>query len=132
MLLVITYFIVSPYVEDMLQIEPYYGPKITEETWGNQTLVLRGSFIKNGSCELKTFAVVGISDGVPRYLSFNDLDGLPRNFDREAGKQGLNISVDVSDNTYDEVQMRTRHTCFKGTVKETVKQRVFYTAYNEK
>lgn len=132
LLLIIAYFIVNPYIEDMLRIEPYYEVKITEESWNRGSLVIRGSFIKNGFCKLETFAVVGTSDGIPRYLNFKDLDDLPKDFDREAGEQGLNISVDISDNTYDQVQIRTRHVCFEGTSKETIQQKVFYTAQNEK
>ena len=40
-----------------------------------------------------------------------DNDGIPENFNREEGWHLVNISVDISADVYDSVELRTRHTC---------------------
>ena len=37
---------------------------------GFGTLDIQSTFYKNGECNLKTFAVVGVANGVARYLTY--------------------------------------------------------------
>lgn len=104
-----------PYVEATYRVKPYTDVVIHTDDWTKDGLTVRGSFTKNGECTIVSFAVVSFSDGIPRYVDYEDLDGLEKDFDREAGRQGLNIFLPVSPLDSDRIETRTRHSCIVGT-----------------
>lgn len=107
----------------ILTLKPAYYSFVEERPYNKQeellvdwqenkgTLDIQSVFFKNGACKLSTFAVVGISNGVPKYIDYKDNDGVPENFDREEGWHLVNITIDISEELYDTVELRTRHTC---------------------
>jgi hypothetical protein len=96
---------------DLLKPNPYNYIEVLSVDWTDNSVYLVATFIKNGKCELVSFAPVGFSLGIPEYLQFKDGQGLPSNFDREAGKQLLNIQIDLSNRSYEYIEIRTRHKC---------------------
>ena len=103
----------KPLVLELFETKPYTDREELLVDWDESrgTLDIQSIFFKNGDCKLSTFAVVGISNGVARYIDYKDNDGVPENFDREEGWQLVNITVDISEMVYDTVELRTRHTC---------------------
>lgn len=109
-------------------VKPYTKVEVLEETWTDLGLIVRAVFTKNDQCKLIDFSVVAFTDGIPRYVQFEDLDGLPENHDREAGRQGLNILVVVDPSQQDFIELRTRHKCATGDAGEdTIVTKVFST-----
>ena len=105
--------ILQPIFREFIEVKPYTHQEELLVDWdeGFGTLDIQSTFYKNGECNLKTFAVVGVANGVARYLTYTDNDGIPENFNREEGWHLVNISVDISADVYDSVELRTRHTC---------------------
>jgi hypothetical protein len=96
-------------INQLLETEPYSKVSPHKIKWTSEgTLELQYSFIKNGDCELVRFSVVGV-DGLPDYLDYIDNDGLGSNFDRDAGTQGLDITIDTQGFT--DIELRTTHQC---------------------
>ena len=95
-------------------VKPYTKVEVLEEAWTDLGLIVRAVFTKNDQCKLIDFSVVAFTDGIPRYVQFEDLDGLPENHDREAGRQGLNILVLSEYDEQDFIELRTRHKCAVG------------------
>ena len=102
-----------PVYNSVVKISPYSKQEEILIDWSEEEgkLDIQSIFYKNGKCRLETFAVVGISDGVPGYIDYIDNDGLPENYNREEGWHLVNITVDISEKVYDTVEVRTRHTC---------------------
>ena len=76
--------------------------------WSEDVVDLSYSFVKNGDCTLQRFSVVGI-DTLPQYLEYTDGNNLGKNFNRDAGTQGLNISVPLMG--FNTIEIRTVHQC---------------------
>jgi len=107
-------------------VKPYTKVEVLEETWTDMGLIVRAVFTKNDQCKLIDFSVVAFTDGIPRYVQFEDLDGVPENHDREAGRQGLNILVVADPAQQDFIELRTRHKCVTGDVGQgTIVTKVF-------
>lgn len=115
LLIIIAVNTAIPLLSGYFKTGPYNQVEEIVVDWEEEVLI-RYSFFKNGACHLKTFAVVGYSDGVPRYLEYKDLDALPDHFDREEGEHSLNILVDTKGVYYDKIELRTRHICGKEIV----------------
>ena len=109
-------------------VKPYTKVEVLEETWTDLGLTIRAVFTKNDQCKLVDFSVVAFTDGIPRYVQFEDLDGLEENHDREAGRHGLNILVLTEQDKQDFIELRTRHKCAAGKEGEdTIVTKVFST-----
>lgn len=108
MLSVILLSTAIPVIQDYLEPNPYKYVREVDVVWGEDTLDLSYSFVKNGDCILQRFSVVGI-DTLPQYLEYTDGNNLSKNFDRDAGTQGLNISVPLMG--FDIIEIRTVHQC---------------------
>ena len=99
----------GPVVNHILEPEPYSKVSPHKIKWASEgTLELQYSFVKNGDCKLVRFSVVGV-DRLPDYLDYVDNDGLGGDFDRDAGTQGLDITVETQGFT--DIELRTVHQC---------------------
>ena len=93
---------------------PYTKVEVQIATWVPTGLELHASFFKNGQCKILSFSVIGFANGVPQYISYDDLDDLNEEgapYDREEGAQGLNIFIPVDPASIDYLETRTRHIC---------------------
>lgn len=115
---VLAYGMLSPLVT-IGNVQPYTQEEVLKEDWTKDGTAIHAVFFKNGSCKIINFSVVGFSGGIPKYLHYRDLDGLPEDFDREEGWQGLNIFVEVDPLSLDFFELRTRHVCLVGDEGET-------------
>ena len=106
-------------------VKPYTDVKVHSEVWDEDRFTLRASFVKNGQCTLVSFSVVAFAGNIPVYVKYQDLDGVPQDFDREEGAQGLNIRVDVERGSIDYLETRTRHRCIDEQDNEEVVTKVF-------
>ena len=100
-------------------VKPYTGVEVINEEWSEAGLTINAPFVKNDSCTLIDFSVVSFASGIPRYVRYNDLDGLGNNFDREAGEHGLNVFIPIRKAETDFIELRTRHKCITGKGGET-------------
>jgi len=108
MLGVILLLTTIPVIQDFLGPNPYKYVKEIKVAWSEDVVDLSYSFVKNGDCTLQRFSVVGI-DTLPQYLEYTDGNNLGKNFNRDAGTQGLNISVPLMG--FNIIEIRTVHQC---------------------
>ena len=109
LLLSVTGLALGPVINVLLEPKPYSDVTPHKIKWVYENeLELQYSFIKNGDCKLIRFSVVGV-DTLPKYLEYTDNDGLLKGFDRDAGTQGLDITVDTQD--FPVIELRTVHQC---------------------
>jgi hypothetical protein len=122
----VAYAVLAPLAVDFLGTRPYHSVNAHTEYWTKDELVLQTTFFKNDACTIRAFNAIGIANGIPEYLTYRDLDGLPPLFDRDPGSQSLNIAVDISKRIYDTVEIRTRHQCIGY---DSLINKTFYVAY---
>lgn len=89
---------------------PYVVTEILEADIVDDSLLLVANFTKT-DCELKRFEVVGGAVGVTQFLTWDDADGLGREYDRSNGEHTLRIQAHFDGRSYDWVEFRTRHDC---------------------
>jgi len=100
---------IGPTVGQLLKPKPYTQVVPHKIKWSpDGTLHLQYSFVKNQGCQLVRFSVVGI-DTLSKYLDYTDNDGLHGDFDRDAGKQSIDITVYTQD--FNDIELRTIHQC---------------------
>lgn len=100
-----------PIVANLLASEPYYNVEKESVKVKPDTVEIKYTFEKGEDCRLISFAVEGLLAGVPRYLQYKDLNGVPKDFDRPPGEQVLHIEVLTDGQPYETVRLRTRHDC---------------------
>ena len=100
-----------PVVDAALKPRPYVDIHITRADVVGGRLQFIANFRKNDGCDFILLAPVGVILNTATYLSFEDLDGLGTDFNREPGQQTLRISVDLEGGVYDRIEFRTRHDC---------------------
>lgn len=118
LLFFISGFMFWPTLQTFLEPEPYSNVEEVYTNFEEDSVELAYTFVKNGECEIKSFAVIGIGI-LPDYLKYEDLGDLPDVdglYNREAGLQGLHIRVDTE--SYNTVEIRTRHLCGNKTIEK--------------
>ena len=93
-----------------LEPSPYRNVILQEAVVNNHVVNLHFLFEKTG-CDKNKIEVVGELLGVPRILTWNDLDGLPRDDSRLEGYHSLNIQV--RHELADFISIKTRHDCWE-------------------
>ena len=73
--------------------------------------LVEAHFTKN-ECTFKRLEVFGDNTGVLTYLNWQPQDGSPsKTYDRSKGEQHMVIEVTTVPNSYDIIEIRTRHDC---------------------
>ena len=109
-LLMIPWFLTT-----ILTSTPYSNVKVLKEEVTEDSLTLIATFNKD-ACEFRRLEVVGYDLGVTYVLPWTTIteDGERQYgdiYDRAVGEQTLRILVDISDRSYDKLEIRTRHLC---------------------
>lgn len=102
--------------------QPYHSVEIVTEGFiedGLKYLVV-ANFVKNDDCVFKSLVAYGSSIGRYEVLEWED-PGVDQG-DRIAGAQTLTVLIDTQGNTYDYLELRTRHTCSGKRVDRTFAQ----------
>lgn len=89
---------------------PYRDVELTRYSVEGGEMRLVANFEKT-DCVFERLRIVGAAAGETEFLKWRDLDGLPDNHDRSAGRQTLRIAVKLERDGYDWVEVRTRHDC---------------------
>ena len=103
------------FLTTILTDTPYSNVKVIKEEVTEDSLTLVATFRKD-ACEFKRLSVVGYDLGVTYVLPWTSIteDGEVKygeSYDRAVGEQTLRILVDLSDRSYDKIEVRTRHLC---------------------
>ena len=122
--LLVSSLVVLPFI-DVFKTQPYTDVDVFFEEWDGTGVTIGATFEKNGGCTLISFVAINFTGDIPKYATVTDLDGLPQAYDREEGKQGLNVYVTADPDEVDYVELRTRHRCIDAEGNETVVTKVF-------
>tara|TARA_R110000744_G_scaffold376347_1_gene490541 strand:+ start:919 stop:1365 length:447 start_codon:yes stop_codon:yes gene_type:complete len=103
------------FLTTILTDTPYSNVKVIKEEVTEDSLTLVATFNKD-ACEFRRLEVIGYDLGVTYVLPWTTItEGGERqygeNYDRAVGEQTLRILVDLSDRSYDKLEIRTRHLC---------------------
>lgn len=103
------------FLTTILTVEPYSNVKVLKEVVTEDSLTLIATFNKD-ACEFRRLEVVGYDLGVTYVLPWTTITEEGERqygdiYDRAVGEQTLRILVDISDRSYDKLEIRTRHLC---------------------
>jgi len=91
---------------------PYSNVEILSVTEAPKVGYLVEAVFTKNECTFKRLEVFGNNTGVLTYLKWQPKDGSPsKNYDRSKGQQYLLIEVTTVPNSYDTIEIRTRHDC---------------------
>lgn len=121
MLLLVAANVVFWYKDRLFPWQPYTGVSVISIERSGYHIKFAANFKKN-ECRFERLAVVGVVAGATQMLPWADLDGLPEQYDREAGSQTINIEIKTRGVEYDTIEIRTRHLCGPD---DTVVDRIF-------
>lgn len=102
---------------------PYRKVELVEAYILGDYLYTTHTFIK-GSCTRKRFSVSAYQDGLGTFLTWEGLDGVPEDYNREEGVQTLRGRMNIKGLDPDEVLYRTLHDC-EGDNEPPYTQKVF-------
>lgn len=97
-------------VRQLVAPEPYTNVIVREQYIEGEWLYFTATFDKSENCVKEKFAIIGTVLGIPEFIEFEDLDGLPINDNRTAGAQTLRIRLDGWEGS-SLIEIRTRHNC---------------------
>ena len=91
---------------------PYSGVEIVSVTAVPEVGYLVEAHFTKNECTFKRLEVFGNNTGVLTYLNWQPKDGSPsKTYDRSKGAQHMLIEVTTVPNSYDIIEIRTRHDC---------------------
>lgn len=102
---------------------PYWNVKLISAIKDGDYLYLTYTFTK-GNCTRKRFSISAYQDGIGAFLTWEGLDGVPEDYDREVGSQTLRGRVHLKGLDPDEILIRTMHDC-EGDDEPPYTQKVF-------
>ena len=112
--------LIEAYVKVTADPVPYSGVEILSVTEVPEVGYLVEAHFTKNECKFKRLEVFGNNTGVLKYLKWEPRDGSPnKTYDRSKGEQYMLIEVTTVPNSYDTIQIRTRHDC-DGTIIDKV------------
>ena len=91
---------------------PYSNVKVISVTEVPEVGYLIAVHFTKNECGFKRLEVFGNNTGIRTYLKWLPKDGSPsKTYDRSKGEQHLLIEVTTVPNSYDTIEIRTRHDC---------------------
>lgn len=102
--------LIGAYLVQTFEPSPYRDVELTRYAIEGRELQIVANFTKT-DCQFERLRVVAAAAGETEFLKWRDLDGLPNDHDRSAGRQTLRIAIKLERDGYDWIEVRTRHNC---------------------